>query len=243
MSARSAKAQLLRAVVALAAAFALAASASPAEARWAGEHCSEATHCYGVSWRNIERFGGVLASIDFVDTTPIVYNGIQTPDAPGGFVDEEQWISWSHKAGEWVETGQANGVPYGCCEEHPFFAQMQRGKYFEYLSAGTVPTNTYNHYVLYDAERNGIWRIYLGCCEVGGLTGWPVYLTVQEGGIEAATPNQPYNWGKQEVAASDGGAWTPWTGASTEREPGICVATNSENGSAGNIMWSTQPGC
>jgi hypothetical protein len=220
------------------------ATASAADARWGRENCSEVTHCYGIAGRDIERFGGVLASIDFVDTTPVVYGGIQTPDAPAGFVDEEQWITWPTKPSEWIETGQANGAPYGCCEEHPFFAENQRGKYNEYLSPGTVPTNSYNHYVLFDASRNGLWHIYWGCCEVGAYGGgWPAYLMAQEAGIEAATPSQPYNWGRQEVAASDGGQWTPWAGAGWYHDPGICIATNVDNGAAGNIMWSTQPGC
>jgi hypothetical protein len=218
---------------------------SPAQARWGGEHCSETTHCYGLAFRNIERYGGVLASIDFVDTDPVVYDGIQTPNATdGGFIDEEQWISWPSKPEEWIETGQANGNPYGCCEEHPFSVNMKGGSYKETLSAGTVPTNSYNHYVLYDAEHNGAWHVYWGCCEVnryGG--GWPVYLMNQEAGIEAADNAQPYNWGAQEVAASDGGEWTPWSGAEWYDGPGICMTYNHESSAEGNIQWSTQPGC
>jgi hypothetical protein len=132
----------------------------------------------------------------------------------------------------------------GCCEEHPFYAEQLNGKYKEYLSPGTVPANSYNHYVLFDASANGIWHIYWGCCEVGYYGGgWPVYLMEQEAGIEAATPEQPYNWGRQEVAASNGGEWTAWTGATTYHDPGICLATNVESSAAGNVMWSTQPGC
>jgi hypothetical protein len=224
----------------------MATLVASAQARWGNEHCSEASgsHCYGLSGRNIESYGGVLASIDFVDTTPVVYNGIQTPDAPRGFVDEEEWISWPKRPEEWIETGQANGTPYGCCEEHPFYAEQLKGVYHEYLSAGTEPTNSYNHYVLFDPEVNGRWHIYWGCCEVGYYGGgWPAYLMNQEAGIEAATPEQPYNWGRQQVAASDGGEWTPWSGAWTYHDPGVCVATNVESSAAGNIMWSTQPGC
>jgi hypothetical protein len=220
--------------------------APAAQARWGREHCSYEAHCYGLSGRNIESYGGVLASIDYVDTTPIVYEGIQTPNADWGqgFIDEEQWISWPKKPGEWIETGQANGYPYGCCEEHPFYAEDLQGKYKEYLSPGTEPLNTYNHYVLFDASHNGVWHIYWGCCEVGYYGGgWPVYLMQQEAGIEAVTPEQPYNWGKQEVAASDGGEWTPWSGAGWSHDPGICITTNADSSAAGNIQWSTQPGC
>jgi hypothetical protein len=223
-------------------------SSATARALWAGSKCgySVSMHCYGLDGRNIEKYGGVLASIDFVDTTPVVYEGIQTPNADygEGFVDEEQWISWPTKPGEWIETGQSDGYPYSCCSMHPFYAEELRGGYHEYLSPGTVPAGEYNHYVLYDPSVNGLWRIYWGCCEVGSYGGgWPAYLMKQEGGIEAATPGQPYNWGKQQVAASDGGEWTPWSGASMLKTAGICVAPNSESPAAGNMMWSTQPGC
>ena len=105
--------------------------------------------------------------------------------------------------------------------------------------------------MLYDPEKNGVWRIYWGCCEVGAFGGgWPAYLMEQEAGIEAATYSQPYKWGRQEVAASDGGEWTAWTGAKKvrvayekENYGDVCIANNVESSAAGNIMWSTQPGC
>jgi hypothetical protein len=225
---------------------AFALDVASAQARWGKEHCSYEAHCYGLSGRNIESYGGVLASIDFVDTTPVIYEGIQTPNADWGegFVDEEQWISWPKKPGEWIETGQSDGYPYGCCEEHPFYAEDLKGKYKEYLSPSTEPLNSYNHYVLFDAAKNGVFHIYWGCCEVGYYGGgWPVYLMAQEAGLEGATPEQPYNWGRQEVAASNGGEWTPWSGAGTYHDPGVCTAPNVESSAAGNIMWSTQPGC
>jgi hypothetical protein len=208
-----------------------------------------------VAERNIESYGGVLASIDFVDTTPIVYEGIQTPDAPApGDVSEEEWISWPAKKNEWIETGQTNGdtkTGYFCCEERGFYAKQYKGHYSEEGSTYSFLKNNYNHYVLYDPEKNGVWRIYWGCCEVGAFGGgWPAYLMEQEAGIEAATYSQPYNWGRQEVAASDGGEWTAWTGAKKvrvayekENYGDVCIANNVESSAAGNIMWSTQPGC
>jgi hypothetical protein len=215
-----------------------------AQARWGKESCSLVTHCYGLDGRNIEPYGGVLASIDFVNTMSPVYEGKGTPWAPaGGFVDNEQWISWPKKPEEWVETGQANGWPEDCCSEHPFFAEEYKGKYKEYLAYGTEPLNEYNHYVLFDANLNGVFHIYWGCCEVASYGGWPVYLMEQEGGIEAAADSQPYNWGKQEVAASNGGEWTPWSGATMFKTGGVCVAVNPDNSAAGNMTWSTQPGC
>ncbi len=223
----------------------MGALASSASARWGSEHCSEVSHCYGLAGRNIEAYGGVLASIDFVDNQSGNFEGHTVPSAPGGFVDGEEWISWPKRSEEeWIETGQANGEPFSCCEEHPFYAEMLKGVYKEYISSGTVPLNSYNHYVLFDSEINGRWHIYWGCCEVGYYGGgWPAYLMNQEGGIEAATPEQPYVWGSDEVAASNGGEWTPWSGDWHYHDPGICVITNTEAPSEGNIMWSTQPGC
>jgi hypothetical protein len=200
-------------------------------------------HCYGLADRNVEAYGGVLSSIDFVDTTPVVYNGIQTPYAEQGRVDEEEWISWPAKPNEWIETGQENG-PFGCCSDVTFYAEKKSGVYKESEQHYGVAQGSYNHYVLYDAERNGRWHIYWGCCEVGYYGGgWPVYLMEQEAGIEAATEVQPYNWGRQEVAASDGGEWTSWSGATWYHDPGVCIATNVDSAAAGDIMWSTQPGC
>jgi hypothetical protein len=217
--------------------------ANVAQATWGPQHnCSEAesSHCYALAERNIGRFGGVLASIAFENTT---YEAPQA-SVPNGRVSNEEWISFpSQGVSGWIETGQVIGEPYGCCSIHPFYAENQRGVYRETLSPGTVPANTYNHYVLYDPERNGRWRIYWGCCEVGSYGGgWPAYLTEQEAGIETATATRPYEWGRQEVAASNGGEWTPWSGANWYRNPGICMAGNEESSAAGNIQWGTLGG-
>lgn len=216
-------------------------STAAAQASWGPgpKHCSrgEGHHCYALDYRNITQFGGVLASIDFVDTLSADVEG------ESGRVSNEQWISFPNTRGEdeWIETGQVAGNPYGCCEEHPFYAEMLNGTYHEHLSEGTVPLNTYNHYVLFDPEENGRWHIYWLCCEVGSYGGgWPAYLTEQEAGIEAGTETRPTESGRQEVAASDGGEWGAWGGAQLYREPpGICAAVNPESSAAGNIAWST----
>lgn len=216
----------------------LALTPVSAQASWGPEHCSagEGHHCYALSYRNITSYGGVLASIDFVDT-------LAASVEAGGRVSNEQWISFpnTRSEAEWIETGQVAGNPRGCCEEFPFYAEMLRGVYHEHLGASTVTFNSYNHYVLFDPEANGRWIIYWGCCEVGSYGGgWPAYLTEQEGGIEAATDSRPAVSGRQEVAASDGGEWTPWSGAALFRMGGICASGNPESGAAGNIAWNTQ---
>jgi hypothetical protein len=221
----------------------------------------ELEHCYAVSERNVASYGGVLASIDFVDTD---YNTYPTVAVREGYVDNEEWISFPADGDEgWIETGQAMGYPYQGSEQasveiHPFYAEKiyfgsdynhGKGTYHEELSPEVLPAGgpafekpePYNHYVLYDPERTGLWRIYWGCCEVGSYGGgWPAYLTYQEAGIEAATWSRPYEWGRQEVADSDGGAWTPWEHDTWWNEDkGICLEANEESHAEGNVEWGT----
>lgn len=213
-----------------------------ADAGWDSvSKCSagENHHCYAQSERDILRFGGVLASIDFVDSTSVNV----TSEA---FVSNEQWVSFEDQGYTgWIEDGQLAGPNYyyakSCCEMHPFYAEQQRGKFQLNMSSGTFPLNSYNHYVIFDAEVNGSWHIYWGCCEVGHYGGgWPEYLSEQAAGIEAATEARPYEWGKQEVWASDGGAWSEWNFIEYARDPGICMQQNTEAPTAeGDIMWGT----
>jgi hypothetical protein len=211
-------------------------------------------HCYALSERNTAAYGGVLASIDFVDTD---YNSYPIVSVPaGGFVTNEEWISFeSQGVTGWIETGQAMGDPYDSSnqesvEVHPFYAEERsNGEYHEYLSPSTLPaggpafekSEPYNHYVLFDSEKNGRWHIYWGCCEVGYYGGgWPVYLTEQEAGIEAATSSRPYEYGREEVADSDGGAWTPWEHDTWfNGDKGICLEANEEDHNEGDVEWGT----
>lgn len=238
---------------------------SSAQASWGpNNECSVKEepngHCYGLAERNVARWGGVLASIDFVDTD---YNTDPPAYVPsGGFVSNEEWISFPADGDKgWIETGQAMGEPYDSSlresvEIHPFFAEKiyfgsdynkGKGTYHEYLSPGTLPaggaafekSEPYNHYVLYDPEQNGLWRIYWGCCEVGSYGGgWPAFLTYQEAGVEAAATSKPLEWGRQEVADSDGGTWTPWEpGEMRYHSPAITIENNEEDSAAGDIEW------
>lgn len=225
----------------------------------------EGEHCYALAERNVASYGGVLASIDFVDTD---YNTYPTVSIPaGGFVDNEEWISFpaDHDEG-WIETGQAMGLPYDnssqqSVEIHPFFAEKiyfgsdynhGKGTYHETLAEYTLPAGgpafakhnpieeAYNHYSIFDAEKNGDWHIYWGCCEVGSYGGgWPVYLTYQEAGIEAAAASRPYEYGRQEVADSDGGAWGPWSNDKWYAQAPVCIEANEESHAEGNIEWGT----
>jgi hypothetical protein len=219
----------------------MALSPAAASASWGPSHCSASVHCYATASREITRFGGVLASVDFVDTTGVeIYSYCRATN--------EQWISFPgagrNPNTEWIETGQSLGCPYYDNAAHPFYAEKLHGLYKEHLAEGTFPLNSYNHFVLYDLNVNGLWRIYWQCCEVGSYGGgWPAYLTEQEAGIEVATETRPHTWGRQEVAASDGGAWTAWNGIEYERFPGICMQQNVETPTAeGNIMWGTLGG-
>ncbi len=218
-----------------------------------------------MSERNVAPWGGVLASIDFVDTD---YNTYPTVSVREGFVNNEEWISFEADGDEgWIETGQSMGDPYQGSEQesveiHPFYAEQiyfgsnynkGKGTYYEELSPETLPAGgpaftksdpkeeAYNHYVLYDPEQNGRWHIYWGCCEVGYYGGgWPAFLTYQQAGIEVATWARPYEYGRQEVADSDGGAWTPWEHDTWSNEDkGICLEANEEDHNEGDVEWGT----
>jgi hypothetical protein len=196
-------------------------------------------HCYALSeWYMQSSSEYVLASIVYMDTTYMDVPGWES----GDFVTNESWVKFRGEPG-WIETGQIGGNPYDCCSLHAFYAELYKGAFYENESAGTVPANTYNHYVIFDSEVNGAWHVYWGCCEVAKLAGWPVYASVLEAGFEGGANSQPYNWGRQMVAASDGGAWWSWSGpyaaAKNFRSPGMCIEPNVESSAAGNVMWGT----
>jgi hypothetical protein len=188
----------------------------------------------------------VLASIQAQDT--------ETGNVPdweqGGFASHEEWISFpKQRVGGWVETGQLVGKGLDCCYAHRFFAeetpQHVYHEYDEYPSG--VGGKVYNYSALYDVERNGVWHIWWGCppqtytwCEVGAYGGgWPVYLTHQEAGIEVGSEYRPVTNGRDEVAASNGGEWWPWSGATYWRGPaGICIARNGQLPAAGNLEFN-----
>lgn len=59
--------------------------------------------------------------------------------------------------------------------------------------------------------------------------GWPEFLTEQEAGAEAADEDKPAEYGRQEVAASNGGEWSPWSGDSWVHDPAMCIESNEES--------------
>jgi hypothetical protein len=211
-------------------------------------------HCYALAERNIQRYGGVLASIDFVDTDYNTYPSVEVPlTNQESFITMEQWIAFpGQRAPGWIETGQEAGI-FGFTPEervviHPFYAEQLKGVFKHEFSESVVPAGgpafanpePYNHYVLFDAEHNGRWHIYWGCCEVGYYGGgWPVYLTEQQAGMEAADAARPTEYGRQEVAASDGGQWTPWSGATWFRDAAMCLEANEESHADGNVEYSS----
>jgi hypothetical protein len=237
----------------LATVVAMLGAAAPAGANWGSNgECSENKHCYGLAYRNN---ASKYADIDYVDTTLS-----DVPEwARGAFVSNETWISWEDQGiPGWIETGSIMGSLAG--EEynpHQFFAEEQKGRFQIHVDPIPVPQSAYVHYMLDDNERNGAWRIFWGgagsCgegwCEVGRYGGgWPATLNEQEAGVEVASNSEPYNQGRDEVAASNNGLggppyWEPWTGAGyLTTTAAILIEHNSELPSAGNIAWSVWPG-
>lgn len=210
---------------------------SVAHASWgANNECkfSETSHCYSLSFHKVS----ALASIVFMDPVDANVSDWES----GAFTTHEQWISFGNET-EWIETGDISGYGmFGCCSPHPFYAEQKGTSFKLELSPGVVPVG-YNHFVLYDAERNGRWHIYWNCCEVGYYGGgWPEKFSEQEAGVEADDNPEPGSLARQEVAWSQGGEWFAWTGAGTYVSPGLCVRANPESGAAGNIQAGTKRG-
>ncbi len=168
--------------------------------------------------------------------------------ANGGFVTNEQWVSFTGLEG-WIENGQIIGRDNDCCTAHPFYAEETTGHVFHiYITPGPVASGSgqYNYDMIYDAEHNGAYHLYWSSAtntanffevaRYGG--GWPAFITYQEAGMEAASESAPYHAGRQEVAAYNGGEWLPWTGAVKYHDPGVCIGNNRELSAAGDIEWT-----
>jgi hypothetical protein len=226
--------------------------ASTANARWGPhENCSAVVneqvnhHCYAIE--ELSMFGYpreyVSGTVAFMDTTSMNVPGWER----GDFVTNEAWVSFN--PGGWIESGQIAGS-YDCCSVHPFFAAttggIEHGFYF-YESPATVPLNTYNHYVIYDPQPRGTWRVYWGSSEVKAYAyhQFPTWSNELQAGFEGGANAQPYNWGRDQVASlvPPNDAWAPYETAYrhavTVRSPGMCIERNYEAPAWGNVLWAT----
>jgi hypothetical protein len=201
-------------------------------------------HCYALAYRGTKTLASIAADDNEV---AIVYDW-----ASGGFYDQEQWASWPGAPGNekngWVESGITEGNYINCCTAYPFYAsETQTGSYHEVIATGPVASGSgeYNYTLIFDPEYNGVYHVYWSAAtntaqwfevaQFGG--GRPVDIEENEGGLEAATEDNPYHAGRQEVAVSNGGAWYPWSGASWYKSPGTCIGHNREQTAEGNIEW------
>jgi hypothetical protein len=196
-------------------------------------------HCYALA----EHTTHVLASIAAENALVMEVHDW----ASGGFVDDEEWISFPGEHAGWIETGQTAGNGEDCCTLHQFYAEETGKAYNEYLAPGHVEggLHVYNYFLLFDGVKDGRWQIQWGCsqnspvwCEIWSYAGWPTYLTEQEAGVEDATSVEPNEWARQEVASSDGGEWWPWTGAHWYKRGPLEMRNNSEQPAAGDIEWN-----
>jgi hypothetical protein len=222
--------------------------AQTASANWGPYgNCSYASHCYAISYRNIESYGGVLKSIALENTTP-------TPNVSCcGFATFEQWLQFVGRPSEWIESGQLVGYYrpyYDPNAVHPFWAAQEGGQPFRlWESPARSGLSTYSEYTFWDYEQNGCWHLWWSSGYVGAICGWPAYVTLQQAGEEVSSESQPQAWGRQALAASNGGPGGPWYGAQVYVTPGMCWSPNPEaywNGNPnewfGNIDMSSD-GC
>ncbi len=199
-------------------------------------------HCYAIAERSTHKLASIAAENA---------RSMEVHDwASGAFVDMEEWISFSGYNG-WVETGQTAGNGSDCCTLHPFYAELgPHETYHEYVSPEGIQGGykVYNYFLLFDSLHNGGWNVEWGCnpwgkydlpwCRAGEYTGWPEYFVEQESGVEDATTIEPNEWGKDEVAASEGGSWEAWTGAKWYKRGPLVLESNPENTAPGDIQWA-----
>jgi hypothetical protein len=117
-------------------------------------------HCYGIARHKAHWLGSIAAEDNEV---AVVYNW-QYEDA---FYDQEQWVSWPNASYPqnigWVEAGITEGNFLDCCTAYPFAATLtQKSEYHELLGQGPVASGSgqYNYDMIYDAEANGLYRVY-----------------------------------------------------------------------------------
>lgn len=192
-------------------------------------------HCYALSWRGANDLGSIIFADD---ESADVYDWNS-----GGFLTQEQWISFSAQSG-WIEMGQTEGDYIDCCTDRPFFAEETPAHvYHERIAEGSPGTNVYAHYLIYDTEQNTIWRMYWGeWTEEEHYGGWSsVRFQTQQGGSEAGTETRPIDNARDEVArwANGSSPWYPWNEAIYGVfEPGaFCMHQNQGLLAEGNIEW------
>lgn len=213
-------------------------AASVAQAHW-GPHSecgisdSPLEHCYALSGRSASDLGSIVFADDEAAN-------VKDWDE-GGFITQEQWISFSAQPG-WIEMGQTEGNSRDCCTDYPFFAEKTpTGQYHERIVEATPGTNVYAHYLIYDTEQNAIWRMYWGeWTEEEHYGGWSsVRFQEQQSGTEVASEYSPWDSGRNEVARWWNGSspWYPWSNAWYEAESAFCMHKNQGLQAEGNIEW------
>ncbi len=218
----------------------LTLSAGVAQARWGpGAACSIVDspvneHCYALAERSANDLGSIL----FADEESADVYDWNT----GAFTSQEQWIAFPPKSG-WIEMGQLEGYGINCCTVHPFFAEETPEHQWHIRIAEGSGTNVYAHYLIYDTEQNGIWRMYWGeWTEMEGYGGWgTIRFGEQEAGTEVGTETRPIDNGRDEVARWLNGSspWYPWNGSrySTIVSGAFCRHLNQGLPAEGNIEW------
>jgi hypothetical protein len=201
-------------------------------------------HCYAIAVRTgVAKYASIAAEDNEVASV--------TDWEGGGFITNEQWIGFGSITSTWIENGIIMGNYRDCCTAYPFYAWENSSEGFQkYETTGPVESGSgkYNFDMLYDETVNGHWKAYWSAAtnkaewfSVKEWTGWPYWYTEQEAGMEAASEYAPYHAGRDEVAAANKAPsefWGPWTGATYENDPGVCIGHNRESGAAGNIEWT-----
>lgn len=271
----------MRKVVGLAVTVVLACAGAllaPAAQAW---HCSSRDepdeHCYDLmtfrmyGYPHAYGIGGVL----YMDTEAMEVAGWQNDV---NRVNNEMWVTMNGGGQNYIEAGQqGGGQGNDCCALHSFWAVTHNGVQQDWYDPEVAPKHTYDDHYEILSPNAAYWGVWLaGSCNgcgglvwaSNGLEGFPGVDWELQAGMEAATPEEPQNYYKDEVASVEpqaGWPWTPWetgewpgkpgpehavyerceytcTGASPEGCPsGVALGgeRNPENRAYGNMVGST----
>jgi hypothetical protein len=211
------------------------------------EHCYDLMRFKMFGYPHAYGIGGVL----YMDTEAMEVPGWQNDI---NRVNNEMWVVMNGGGLNYIEAGQqGGGQGNNCCALHSFWAVTHNGVQHDWYDPEVAPKHTYDDHYEILSPNAAYWGVWLGgsCNGCGGLVwasngleGFPPYDWELTAGMEAATPEEPQNYFKDEVASVEpqaGWPWTPWeTGEWPGRpEPEHAVYERCEHTCGG----ASQEGC
>jgi hypothetical protein len=225
----------------LVAALALALAPGIAQASWGkkadnGEHCSQGNghHCYAIATWPMSGSEQVEGTLAYQYSTDVEVPGW----ASGDFTTHEEWAAFP-STGYWVEVGQIGGYGVSCCAMHPFWAYENSSGFTISESAGTVPFNTNELYMISGQNHNGQWCLYEGETQETCPAGFAAWNKDLEVGTEIGANTKPVSDGEEGTDGWWGKATHNWPWEERYVDGGLCAGRNIHAEAAGNIWFAT----